>query len=109
LTTTRPRATWSVRPGRNAVPFARGADGQTGLCLAEESHPGAIILDLTMPEMSGFEVLQRLKANPETASIPVIIHTSNVLSEEDKDRLLAGARTVIQKSPASHESGTVCS
>lgn len=94
-----------VRTALGGTPFRliEAADGPTGLWQAEESHPGAIILDLTMPGMSGFEVLHRLKANPATASIPVIIHTANVLSEEDKDRLLAGARAVIQKSPASHE------
>lgn len=49
------------------------SSGQTGLQLAQELLPNAIILDVMMPEMDGWEFLQRLRANPATASIPVII------------------------------------
>ena len=49
------------------------SSGQAGLQLAQELLPNAIILDVMMPEMAGWEFLQRLRANPATASIPVII------------------------------------
>lgn len=41
----------------------------------EEKKPDLIILDIKMPEMDGFQVLKRLKASPETSSIPVILLT----------------------------------
>lgn len=47
--------------------------GSEGLRLAEEITPDAVVLDVMMPEMPGWEVLQRLRANPKTANIPVII------------------------------------
>src|SRR5207248_8692984 len=47
---------------------ARGAEG---LELAEKERPDAIVLDVMMPEMNGWEVCRRLKSNPRTAAIPV--------------------------------------
>ncbi|MEB3222031.1 MAG: HAMP domain-containing sensor histidine kinase [Candidatus Sericytochromatia bacterium] len=52
-------------------------DGPTGLSIAAENHPELILLDLAMPGMDGFEVLERLRRNPRTARIPVIILTAN--------------------------------
>lgn len=51
-------------------------DGEEGLNIARSEHPDAIILDLMMPEMSGFEMLERLRADPETADIPVTVLTA---------------------------------
>ena len=64
------------------------ADNATqGLRLARELRPDVIILDLAMPDLSGFEVLDQLKSDPATKSIPVVIHTSKVLDEDDRIRL----------------------
>ncbi len=52
------------------------ADGAAGLTLAHAENPDCILLDLTMPGLSGFEVLERLAANPRTREIPVIILTA---------------------------------
>ncbi|MGQ9866634.1 MAG: response regulator [Pseudanabaenaceae cyanobacterium] len=49
------------------------ANGQDGLKLARQCRPQAILLDVMMPEMDGWQVLSALKTNPETAEIPVII------------------------------------
>ncbi|MDH6342873.1 two-component system sensor histidine kinase/response regulator [Parabacteroides sp. PFB2-12] len=48
-------------------------NGPKALEIAEEQHPHLILLDIMMPEMDGYEVLQHLKSNPETNDIPVII------------------------------------
>ncbi|WP_062012867.1 response regulator [Aureimonas sp. AU4] len=50
-------------------------DGQTGLAMAKEMRPRAILLDVMMPGMDGWTVLARLKADPELAEIPVIMVT----------------------------------
>ncbi len=76
--------------------------GQEGLQKASEEKPDAVILDLVMPEMSGFEVLQQLKANPETSAIPVIIHTSKALDSGERN-LLSDAIAVVAKEIASRD------
>lgn len=73
------------------------ADGRQGLALADAQQPDAIILDLEMPGMSGFEVCRELKANPQTASIPVIILTSHDEPEALMEMLESGARDFIVK------------
>lgn len=55
--------------------------------LARFEAPALILLDLVMPDRSGFDVLEKLKSDPETASIPVIIHTSKVMTETESARL----------------------
>ncbi|WAJ27811.1 hybrid sensor histidine kinase/response regulator [Antarcticirhabdus aurantiaca] len=51
------------------------ADGPTGLAIAKEMRPRAILLDVVMPGMDGWTVLGRLKADPELANIPVVMVT----------------------------------
>jgi DNA-binding response OmpR family regulator len=58
-------------------------DGESGLQLAREMRPNLILLDLLMPKLSGIEVLSRLRAEPATAAIPVVI-LSNSSREEDR-------------------------
>ncbi|MDR1201162.1 MAG: hybrid sensor histidine kinase/response regulator [Tannerellaceae bacterium] len=48
-------------------------NGAKALQIAQEKHPNLMLLDIMMPEMDGYEVLQRLKSNPDTNNIPVII------------------------------------
>ncbi|HEY7062586.1 MAG TPA: response regulator [Chloroflexota bacterium] len=52
-------------------------DGETGLLLAEQEQPGLILLDLRLPGIDGFGVLQQLKRSPTTAAIPVIAVTGS--------------------------------
>jgi len=54
-------------------------DGQTGLRLAEEQQPELILLDNSLPDMDGHEVLARLRANERTRAIPVISLSGNSL------------------------------
>lgn len=78
-------------------------DGPAGLRLAEEEMPSVIFLDLTMPGMSGFEVLRHLKENPFTRGIPVIVSTSKVLDEQERLDLSAQVQAVISKGAHSRE------
>jgi CheY-like chemotaxis protein len=61
--------------------------GVEGLRLATERRPDVIFLDLSMPDLSGFEVFRKLKGQSVTADIPVIIVTSLMLSEADRQKL----------------------
>ena len=85
--------------GRRVIE-ARG--GVEGLRLAKQHRPDLIVLDLSMPDLSGFEVLEELKRNPDTRAIPVIIYTSHVLNDEERKRLQA-AEDIISKNPQSRE------
>ena len=73
------------------------AGGLEGLRLVEQAQPSVILLDLMMPDLDGFEVLNRLKASPTTSTIPVIILTAKTLTSEDYERLRWGASRIIQK------------
>ncbi|NJK37825.1 MAG: response regulator [Oscillatoriales cyanobacterium RM1_1_9] len=59
--------------------------GQQALEVVRESHPDLIILDVLMPEMSGFEVCRQLKSEPLTQNIPVIFMTA-LADMENRDR-----------------------
>ncbi len=50
--------------------------------------PDVIFLDLILPDMTGFEILDRLKSDAETRDIPVIINTSKILDETERERLV---------------------
>ncbi len=63
----------------------------------EEHKPDLIILDIMMPEMDGLEVLTRLKGNPATASIPVILLTAKVWQEDIFEGYKTGADYYITK------------
>jgi two-component system phosphate regulon response regulator PhoB len=83
------------RSGFTVIP---AADGEEALRLAREHVPDLLLLDLIMPKMQGFDVLRELKAQPETAGIPVIV-LSNL--GQDSDVQLArerGAHDYIIKS-----------
>lgn len=72
-------------------------NGREGLTLIQRELPDLIILDLMMPEMDGFAVLDELKARPETASIPVIVASAKELTPEEKNRLTGQIQSLMQK------------
>ena len=71
-----------VRLEREGYRVVAAADGDEGLQLAQMEHPQLILLDILMPRMDGREVLRRLKADPATHAIPVILLT--VLEAQDE-------------------------
>ncbi len=56
-----------------------------------------MILDLMMPGVDGFAVLEALKQEPDTRNIPVIVITARVLSEAERQRLTGQVETLLQK------------
>jgi CheY-like chemotaxis protein len=73
------------------------ATGQEGLALIREQQPSAVLLDLLMPGMDGFEVVEALRADPETKSVPVVILTSKSMTQQDKERLQGRITYVARK------------
>lgn len=68
--------------------------GKNTLRLAQEHHPDLILLDMLMPDLSGYEILEQLKCNSETKNIPVV--ALSVSSERERS-LSAGATAHITK------------
>ncbi len=71
-----------MRLEREGYRVVSAADGDEGLQLAQTEHPQLILLDILMPRMDGREVLRRLKSDPATHAIPVILLT--VLEAQDE-------------------------
>jgi signal transduction histidine kinase/CheY-like chemotaxis protein len=71
--------------------------GVQGMELARKLRPAAIFLDLMMPDLSGFEVLDQLKADPATQGIPLIVVSSKLLTAAEQKRLEANAVAVLSK------------
>jgi DNA-binding response OmpR family regulator len=61
-------------------------DGEEALAILKAQKPNAIILDLILPKMSGFEVMEVISADPELAGIPVIV-LSNLAQDADIEKL----------------------
>ncbi|MEX0737464.1 MAG: hybrid sensor histidine kinase/response regulator [Bacteroidota bacterium] len=72
---------------RKPVNLIRATSGPACLELAAQRKPDLILLDIQMPEMDGFETLRRLRANPNTAKIPVIFLTAQ---KKDADSIATG-------------------
>jgi len=71
--------------------------GQEAILLVHQRRPHIIILDLLMPEMDGFAVLEALKADEATRSIPIIVVTAKELTERDRQVLNNRIEALIQK------------
>ena len=72
-------------------------DGQSGLRLAREEQPDLILMDVSMPGMDGLEATRRLKADPATASIPVIAVTAHAMAEDRAKAEAAGCDGYLAK------------
>ena len=68
--------------------------------MALDDPPSVILLDLMMPEMSGFDVLRRLRADKRTRHLPVIAYTANAMNATQQEIMEAGFNDVLTK-PAS--------
>jgi len=81
----------------NGWDLSEAENGRIALARLEEARPDAIILDLIMPEMDGFEFVDEMRRRPEWHDIPVIVVTSKDLTAEDRSRLNGGVERIIHK------------
>jgi CheY-like chemotaxis protein len=72
-------------------------DGNEAIRLAQQHHPDIVLCDIAMPIMDGYTVLQHLKANPQTANIPVMFLTAKITKDEEKKGLELGATAYLKK------------
>jgi len=65
----------------------RAAGGEEGVQLVRRERPAVVLLDLLMPGVDGFAVVERLRADPATAGIPIVVLTSKTMTSADRERL----------------------
>jgi CheY-like chemotaxis protein len=82
---------------REGWTVAEAVDGREALSQLQRSRPALVLLDLMMPEMDGFEVLERMRREEAWRDIPVIVVTAKDLSREEIDRLNGHVIKVLQK------------
>jgi signal transduction histidine kinase/DNA-binding response OmpR family regulator len=84
--------------GGDGIELGEAANGAEAMASVARRRPDAIILDLVMPELDGFEVLERLQADPDTRRIPVVVLTARRLSAEERRALSSRAVALFEKS-----------
>ena len=62
-------------------------DGVAGLRAIEANRPDIILLDIIMPRLDGFGVIERLRANPQTRDLPIIVISAKELTDDESARL----------------------
>ena len=87
-----------------AYAVVRAYGGSEAIALAQRLRPDLILLDLMMPDVSGFDVVEALKGDPKTAQIPIIIVTSKEITAEDRATLNGRVEFIVNKSSFSRES-----
>jgi CheY-like chemotaxis protein len=65
----------------------RANSGTEGVRLVRERQPGVVLLDLLMPDMDGFAVVEMLRGEPATADVPIVVLTHKEMTRADRDRL----------------------
>lgn len=79
------------------IEVVRAADGEQGVVEARAHRPDLVLLDLNLPGMDGLAVNHALKADPELATIPVVVLTANVLPGERERILSEGCAAYVAK------------
>jgi CheY-like chemotaxis protein len=86
-----------------SLQFREAASGGEGLRLAGEMRPAAILLDMSLPDMDGSEVLEALRRQSSTRNTPVIIHSSRSMTEQERGRLIPHVVGILPKSGLTRE------
>jgi PAS domain S-box-containing protein len=87
----------AVRMSGLASTVLRAYGGRDAIAMAQRELPNLIVLDLLMPDLNGFDVVEALNENPATASIPVVVVTASEITEADRTRLNGYVSTIIGK------------
>ena len=86
-----------ILQSQGSFTILEASNGREGLELIQRELPDLVILDLMMPEMDGFTVIEALRAKQETATIPVIVATAKELTVDEKSRLSGQIQSLMQK------------
>jgi PAS domain S-box-containing protein len=87
----------AVRLAAIGATVLRAQGGQEAIDLARAQLPDLIVLDLMMPSVNGFDVVEALREGAETAQIPIIVMTAKRITAEDHQRLDGAVTTIMEK------------
>jgi CheY-like chemotaxis protein len=82
---------------RHGYAHLEAADGVEGLEIAGRDHPDLILMDMSLPELDGFEAARRLKADLHTRHIPIVAVTAHARPADEKRALEAGCDAYLSK------------
>jgi CheY-like chemotaxis protein len=85
------------RLGRHGIQVRHVEDGEKALIAALWKRPDAVLLDINLPGINGLDVLQRLRSNPHTRDIPVIVLSAHVMEHDILNAMEAGANAFVPK------------
>jgi CheY-like chemotaxis protein len=88
----------AVRVLGMASSVLRAYGGQQAIDTARKELPDLIVLDLMMPEVNGFDVVNALNAHADTANIPILVVTAKHITAEDRARLNGSVKVIMDKS-----------
>jgi CheY-like chemotaxis protein len=88
----------AVRMADMPVTLLRAYGGQEAIDMAQRELPQLIVLDLMMPDVNGFDVVEALRENDATAHIPVLVVTAKRITDDDRARLNGYVTTILEKS-----------
>ncbi len=80
-----------------SISYTHAKDGKTALDLLKMIRPSIILLDISLPDIDGFEVLKQIKADPKIASIPVVIMSNFSRPEDIEWGKKLGAKKFVEK------------
>jgi DNA-binding response OmpR family regulator len=72
-------------------------DGRQGIALALAHRPNVMVLDLVMPEVTGFDVVRELSRHAETRDIPILVFTVKDLTAEERESLKGSVKAIVMK------------
>jgi CheY-like chemotaxis protein/anti-sigma regulatory factor (Ser/Thr protein kinase) len=81
----------------------RALGGREGIAVARQELPDVIVLDLMMPDVNGFDVVEALSDHPDTARIPIVVVTAKQITIEDRARLDGSVTTIVEKTEFSRD------
>jgi PAS domain S-box-containing protein len=87
----------AVRLAAIGATVLRAFGGQEAIELARAELPGLIVLDLMMPSVNGFDVVEALREREDTARIPIIVMTAKRITADDHQRLDGAVTTILEK------------
>lgn len=84
--------------GQHGFQVLTARDGRGAIALALSARPDAMLLDLVMPEVNGFDVVRVLQGDPVGRAIPIVVLTARDMSQAERRGLLASVREILAKS-----------
>ncbi len=89
--------TWLLQSQLPESRVLQAVDGRQALALMSEVRPDLVLLDLMMPELSGFEVVSEMRKDPDLCNVPIVVLTARTLTGQEIARLNQGVTAVLGK------------